>query len=169
MPDTSRHLYALALGSNRPLSARLTPTRLVREATAHIAELGQVVGLSPLIHTPPLGPSQRVFANAALLLDSALPPDVLLARLQAIETALGRRRHRRWGARRIDIDIILWSGGRWRSRGLQIPHAAFRLRDFVLRPLLAVAPGWRDPVTGRSVRQLHACLHKALKTAARGG
>ncbi|WP_376786411.1 2-amino-4-hydroxy-6-hydroxymethyldihydropteridine diphosphokinase, partial [Sphingobium yanoikuyae] len=69
----------------------------------------------------------------ALLVASALPPPVLLAALQGIETGLGRRRFQRWGARRLDIDIILWSGGRWCSRDLIIPHPAFAQRDFVLR------------------------------------
>jgi 2-amino-4-hydroxy-6-hydroxymethyldihydropteridine diphosphokinase len=58
----------------------------------------------------------------------------------------------------IDLDIILWSGGAWGEKGLTVPHAAFRERDFVLRPLLAIVPAWRDPVSGLSVRQLAARL-----------
>ncbi len=45
MPDTSRHLYALSIGSNRPLSARLTPPRLLAEAVRRIGALGDVVAL----------------------------------------------------------------------------------------------------------------------------
>ncbi|MGA1852928.1 2-amino-4-hydroxy-6-hydroxymethyldihydropteridine diphosphokinase [Sphingobium yanoikuyae] len=161
MPDTSHHLYALSIGSNRPLSARLTPPRLLAEAVRRIGALGDVVALSPTIETPPLGPSRRRFANAALLVASALPPPVLLAALQGIEAGLGRRRFQRWGARRLDIDIILWSGGHWRSRDLLIPHPAFAQRDFVLRPLGAIAPDWKCPPSGHSVRHLHALLRKA--------
>jgi len=163
MPKTSLlHLYALALGSNRPLSAERTPTRLLQEATTGIAKLGAILATAPIIATAPLGPSLRRFANGALLLESHLAPDDMLSALKQIEDRLGRRRHRRWGARSIDIDIILWSGGRWNSRTLQIPHPAFRNRDFVLSPLLAVAPGWRDPVSGLSVRHLRARLQKAM-------
>ncbi|QGP78258.1 2-amino-4-hydroxy-6-hydroxymethyldihydropteridine diphosphokinase [Sphingobium sp. CAP-1] len=154
------YLYALALGSNRPLSARRTPARLLAEAAALIGGQAGVLAVSPTILTPPLGPSARRFANGALLVESALRPPAMLAFLQAIETRLGRRRHRRWGARSIDIDIILWSGGLWRSRTLTIPHAACRDRDFVLTPLLAVARDWRDPLTGLAVRHLHARLQK---------
>ncbi|WHO40845.1 2-amino-4-hydroxy-6-hydroxymethyldihydropteridine diphosphokinase [Sphingobium sp. AP49] len=161
MPDTSRHLYALSIGSNRPLSARLTPPRLLAEAVRQIGALGTVRALSPTIETPPIGPSRRRFANAALLVDSALPPPAMLAALQGIETGLGRRRFQRWGARRLDIDIILWSGGRWRSRDLSIPHPAFAQRDFVLRPLLAIAGDWKCPRSGHSIRHLHALLRKA--------
>ena len=53
----------------------------------------------------------------------------------------------------LDLDIILWSGGMWGSAPT-LPHPAFRGRAFVLAPLAEVAPAWRDPVTGLSVRQL---------------
>uniref|UniRef100_UPI0015771B8A 2-amino-4-hydroxy-6- hydroxymethyldihydropteridine diphosphokinase n=1 Tax=Sphingomonas bacterium TaxID=1895847 RepID=UPI0015771B8A len=72
--------------------------------------------------------------------------------------AFGRRRGRRWGARVLDLDIVLWSGGSWRSPGLTIPHPAFRDRRFVLDPMVALAPRWRDPVTGLTIRQLAAQL-----------
>ena len=116
----------------------------------------EVVATSPIIETPPLGPSIRRFANAAAIVRSDLPPPALLMRLKAIERALGRRRGRRWGARPIDLDIVLWSGGRWHDRALTVPHIAYRSRRFVLAPLAAIAPGWRDPVTGRTVRQLRS-------------
>jgi 2-amino-4-hydroxy-6-hydroxymethyldihydropteridine diphosphokinase len=128
---------------------------------ARIAELGTIHATAPIIATAPLGPSLRRFANGALLLESRLAPDEMLSALKQIEDRLGRRRHRRWGARSIDIDIILWSGGRWNSRTLHIPHPAFRNRDFVLSPLLAIAPRWREPISGLSVRQLRARLQKA--------
>lgn len=159
----SPQLYALALGSNRPLSARLTPTRLLHAATTLIGKQARVLAASPILSTPPLGPSARRFANGALLVESTLPPPAMLAFLQSIENELGRRRYRRWGARSVDIDIILWSGGRWASRTLTIPHAAWRVRSFVLTPLLAVAPNCRDPRTGLSVRHLHARLQKAAR------
>lgn len=151
--------YALALGSNRPRSARLTPARLLAEATARIGEATRILACAPVVTTPPLGPSLRHYANGALTIESPLAPPAMLALLQRIEAQLGRRRQRRWGARTIDIDIILWSGGRWTSRTLTIPHVAWRTRGFVLDPVRQVAARWRDPVTGRTVRQLHA-LHK---------
>ncbi len=126
-----------------------------------IAEQAQVLRRSPTLSTPPLGPSARRFANGAILVESALSPPAMLAFLKGIENRLGRRRYRRWGARSVDIDIILWSGGMWRSRTLTIPHAAYRTRSFVLTPLLAVAPGWRDPHLAITVRHLHARLQKA--------
>lgn len=148
--------YAIALGSNR----RGRHGGPVAEVRAAIAALEGVVAVSPIIASAPLGPSIRRFANAAVLLESALEPPELLARLKAIERAFGRRRGARWGARVIDLDIVLWSGGSWGTAALTVPHIAFRDRGFVLDPLRTIAPDWRDPVTGLSIRQLHARLHK---------
>lgn len=155
------HLYALALGSNRAQSAARPPRRLLAEAAVLIGRLGKVEAVAPVITTAPIGPSLRHFANGALLVESALSPEAMLTALQSIERRLGRRRHRRWGARRMDIDIILWSGGRWNSRSLHIPHPLFRARAFVLTPLRAIAAAWRDPVSGLTVRQLDARSRKA--------
>lgn len=142
--------YAIALGAN-VRGRHGAPERAV---TAALAAIGGVVAVSRVVRNAPVGPSRRRYANAVALIDSDAPPPVLLARLKRIERGFGRRRGRHWGARVIDLDIILWSGGAWATRGLTVPHVAFRERRFVLHPLMQVAPGWRDPVSGRSVRQL---------------
>lgn len=115
-----------------------------------------MVAQSRVIETAPLGPSRRRFANAAILVESGETPPELLARLKGIERDFGRRNARRWDARVIDLDLILWSGGAWSSPGLTIPHPQFRLRSFVLGPLVRLVPDWRDPLTGRTIRQLAA-------------
>nr|WP_246359432.1 2-amino-4-hydroxy-6-hydroxymethyldihydropteridine diphosphokinase [Sphingomonas yantingensis] len=145
----------IALGSNRP-SRHGGPAATL--AAAFAALPGQVAARSPVLPSAPIGPSLRRYANAAALLDSELSPPAMLAALKAIERDFGRRRGRRWGARTLDLDIILWGGGRWRTRPLTIPHAAFRTRDFVLTPAVAIAPDWRDPVTGLTLRQLRTRL-----------
>lgn len=146
--------YAIAIGSNRR-GRHGSPTDEVRAA---VAMLERVIATSRIVATPPLGPARRRFANAAVLIDSPLPPPALLARLKAIEATFGRRPGLRWSDRVIDLDIVLWSGGAWEEPGLTVPHLAFRMRAFVLTPLAAIAPGWRDPVTRRTVRQLAARL-----------
>ena len=148
--------YAIAIGSNRP--GRHGPPEA--EVRAAIAALDGVIAASRTFATPPLGPSSRRYANAVAILESAESPPALLARLKAIERAFGRRTGRRWGARVIDLDIILWSGGvhvgTGLTTGLTIPHPAFRSRRFVLDPLETLVPRWRDPVTGLTIRQLAA-------------
>lgn len=143
-------LYAIAIGSNRR-TRHGSPAATLEAA---IRTLGGVVRRSPILTTAPIGPSSRIFANAVVLIESGEAPPALLLRLKAIERDFGRRRGQRWSARPIDLDIILWSGGVWADATLTIPHRLYRERDFVLRPLLTVAPHWRDPVTGRSVAQL---------------
>ena len=93
------------------------------------------------------------------MIETQLGPEALLTLLKRIERAFGRRPGgQRWRARVLDLDLILWSGGPYASAALTIPHPLFRTRAFVLAPALAVAPDWRDPLTGASVRQLHARL-----------
>jgi 2-amino-4-hydroxy-6-hydroxymethyldihydropteridine diphosphokinase len=148
----SGSIYLVALGSNR--HGRHGAPRA--EVAAALALLGGRA--SPIMASAPLGPSTRTFANAAAMIVSDETPPALLARLKQIERGFGRRSGRRWGARVIDLDIVAWSGGRWRSATLAIPHPAFRTRAFVLAPLCAIAPRWRDPATGLTMRQLHARL-----------
>jgi 2-amino-4-hydroxy-6-hydroxymethyldihydropteridine diphosphokinase len=133
---------------------------VVAAATDLIDEtLGQVLASSPVIDSAPVGPSLRRFANAALVLESALQPLDLLAALQWLEAQLGRvRRGQRWRSRVIDLDLILWSGGVMAEPRLQVPHPLFRQRHFVLGPAAAIAPDWRDPLTGLTLAHLHARL-----------
>ncbi len=146
--------YAIALGSNRR-SRHGAPAATLRAA---LTAIGGMQAVSAMRNTPALGPAGRSFANAVAIIDSDLAPDALLARLKTIERDFGRRPGRRWGPRVLDLDLILWSGGAWNGPGPTIPHPAFRSRDFVLRPLAEIAPRWRDPVTGATVRQLLARL-----------
>ncbi|MFD1786718.1 2-amino-4-hydroxy-6-hydroxymethyldihydropteridine diphosphokinase [Sphingomonas floccifaciens] len=144
--------YAIAVGSNRA-GRHGRPEAEVRAALALLG--GRA---APVMQSAPVGPSLRRYANTVVLVESALSPGEMLAWLKGIERAFGRRQGRRWGARVIDLDIVLWSGGVWADRRLTVPHLRFRERDFVLRPLATLAPGWRDPVSGLTVRQLLARL-----------
>lgn len=148
--------YALALGSNRPHGRHGAPAAVLRAAIARLTEIGTVEAVSRIRDTPPLGPSARRYANAAILLSTHLQPQDLLAAVKQLERDFGRRRSIRWGARVLDVDLILWSAGSWSRRGLALPHPAFRARRFVLDPLRDIAPLWRDPATGLTIRQLHA-------------
>lgn len=150
--------YAIALGSNRRHGRHGAPAGVVRAALAALAEVGTIEARSAIRSTPALGPAGRGFANAAALLSTDLTPDDLLDALKAIERRFGRRGGRRWGPRVIDLDILLWSEGPWGGPGPIVPHAEFHRRAFVLDPLAEIAPDWRDPLSGLTVRQLRARL-----------
>lgn len=154
-------LYAIGLGSNRR-HARYGDPRQVLLAALNALEGEDIepVDASPIIASEPIGPSRRRYANAVALVASPLSPPEMLERLQAVEAEFGRRSGQRWGARTLDLDILLWSGGAWSDRELTIPHRALAERAFVLGPLRTIAPEWRHPLTSRSVRQLAVRLIK---------
>ena len=136
------------------------PRQVVMAALAAIAVEGIVLeAISPVVSSRPIGPSRRSYANAAAAVGCDLAPGELLGVLQRLERAFGRRhRGRRWGARPLDLDIVLWNAGPWVSPDLTIPHAQFRGRAFVLGPAAAIAGAWRDPLTGLTLRHLRARL-----------
>jgi len=169
LKKAKNHIYAIAIGSNQPRSRALTPRRLVERAMERLSRKPfHALAASRILDTPPLGPSRRRYANATMLIETELAPDRLLERLKRMELKAGRRRSMRWAARPLDLDIVLWNGGFWADEGLIIPHPAFRERDFVLAPLAQIAPGWRDPLSGRTISQLRARLKKARKTGKAG-
>ncbi|WP_437343739.1 2-amino-4-hydroxy-6-hydroxymethyldihydropteridine diphosphokinase [Sphingopyxis terrae] len=155
-------LYAIGLGSNRRHVRFGDPRRVLLAALAALeSDDIEPVDASPIVASAPIGPSRRRYANAVALVASPLSPPEMLDRLKAIETAFGRRRGQRWGARTLDLDILLWSEGAWSDAALTVPHAAMTMRDFVLGPLRMIAPAWRHPLSGQSVRQLAARLSRA--------
>lgn len=117
---------------------------LVR-AARRVRELGEIVRLSAIYETNPVGGPQPKFLNAALRLSTHLPPESLLERLLEVEHGLGRVRRERWGPRVIDLDILWCRGVVVRTERLVVPHAELRERPFALVPLLDVAPEASDP------------------------
>ncbi|HEX5238289.1 MAG TPA: 2-amino-4-hydroxy-6-hydroxymethyldihydropteridine diphosphokinase [Sphingomicrobium sp.] len=148
----AKHLYAIGIGSNRPHGRHGRPPHVVEAAIARLdADFG-LFDASPIMLNRAVGPGGRDYANAVALIESDADPPEMLRRLKRIEREFGRRGARRWGARVLDLDILLWSGGTFRSRRLTIPHRELAKRSFVLEPLSAVAPGWR--VNGLAIRHL---------------
>jgi 2-amino-4-hydroxy-6-hydroxymethyldihydropteridine diphosphokinase len=142
VPDAT-HLYAIAIGSNRPHGRYGRPAGVVEAAIARLDRDFALFDASPIVLNAAHGGAGRDFANAVALVESDLEPPQMLSRLRAIEREFGRRPGKRWGPRVLDLDVLLWSGGAFRTRGLAVPHAQLASRSFVLQPLAAIAPGWR--------------------------
>ena len=137
------HLYAIAIGSNRPHGRYGRPQQVVEAAIARLDEEFGLFDASPIVLNPAIGGAGRDFANAVAMVESDLDPPDMLRAIKAIEREFGRRRGKHWAARVLDLDISLWSDGRFRSRALTIPHYGLEDRSFVLQPLAAIAPEWR--------------------------
>jgi 2-amino-4-hydroxy-6-hydroxymethyldihydropteridine diphosphokinase len=146
------HLYAIAIGSNRPHGRYGRPPQVVAAAVARLDEEFGLFDASPIVLNAAHGGAGRDFANAVAMVESGLEPAEVLRRLKRIEREFGRRRGKRWGPRVLDLDLVLWSGGKFGSRQLTIPHPQLTRRNFVLGPLAAIAPGWR--VKGLTIRHL---------------
>ena len=157
--------YLIALGSNLRHHRFGPPERVLTAALAELAQRGiKVTAAGPVVRSAPIGPSLRRYANSAVVVKFERSPEDLLLTLKEIERAFGRRAGgQRWTSRVLDLDIVLWSGGVWSSPSLTIPHPLFRERDFVLKPAAAIVPGWRDPVTSLTLRQLAARLTRPVR------
>ena len=138
----------IGLGSNLN-----DPASQLRQATDALADQADctVRACSRVYRSAAVGPGKQPdYLNAVLRLDTTLPPMELLKTLQAIEAAQGREREVRWGARTLDLDILLYGELTCVSSALTIPHPRMHERLFVLQPLLdlcnrkMVLPGGED-------------------------
>ncbi len=109
---------------------------------------------SPLYLTPPVGgpAGQPDYLNAVLELRTELEPAELLTFCQSLENAEGRERRLRWGPRTLDIDLLLYGMRLIGRANLEIPHPQLLERQFVLLPLLALAPELCHPASGLKLR-----------------
>ena len=136
----------IGLGSN--LGDRLANLRAARDAIARLPFVSTPLS-SSVYETPPVGPPQPDYLNAAVCVECTETPAALLAALLDIERAMGRERRERWGPRVIDLDILWWEGLALVTDALTIPHARLAERSFAIVPLLEVAPDATDPRTGK--------------------
>lgn len=140
----SYHAY-IGLGANLG-----QPTEQLIWAVRQLQNLqrSQLVAVSRLYRSKPaLGSpaNQPDYTNAVVLVNTTLTPHQLLSHLQALELQAGRVRNERWGARVLDLDILLYAQDEIRSRDLIIPHAELSNRAFVVLPLLDIFPALTLP------------------------
>jgi 2-amino-4-hydroxy-6-hydroxymethyldihydropteridine diphosphokinase len=129
------------------------PRRQLTEALKRLngAEELEVTRVSTFYRNPPLGPeNQPWYVNAVARVRTRLGPEELLRLLQQVETAMGRVRGERWGARRLDLDLLLYNGEVIFTPDLVVPHPEMHRRGFVLVPLAEIAPQAWHPVMGKS-------------------
>ena len=155
-----KHATYLALGSNLPANFASSVDLLHAAIAAIDATRVRVDAVSSFYRTRPLGPSQPEYINLVLKVNTVLGGRGLLHEMQGVEAAFGRARKVKWGPRTLDIDLLSIPAGRMGPDPL-LPHGEMHRRGFVLYPLHEIAPGWRHPVFGTSIRRLIAGLPPA--------
>jgi 2-amino-4-hydroxy-6-hydroxymethyldihydropteridine diphosphokinase len=95
----------------------------------------EVVAVSAVYETDPVGPEQPDYLNAVVAVDSTLGARVLLAVGQRLEAEAHRVRGERWGPRTLDVDVLFYGDARIDEPDLVVPHPRWHERDFVLAPL----------------------------------
>lgn len=151
MVNPDLHQAAIALGSNLGDSYAILESALIR--------LAQTPGLmlqaqSPIYRTVAVGPPQPDYLNACALFMTTLEPDQLLQLLLETEVQFGRVRREKWGARQLDLDLLLFDDLILRQPNLEIPHPRMTDRAFVLVPLNDIIPNWIEPISGKSIAAL---------------
>jgi 2-amino-4-hydroxy-6-hydroxymethyldihydropteridine diphosphokinase len=124
---------------------------------------------SPVYETAPVGgpAGQGPYLNCVVRLETVLAPRALLEATRRLEADAGRTRAEHWGARTLDVDVLLIDGEVIEDEVLVVPHPRLRERAFVLAPLEDLDPtrvpaGWRDALGGdaavaRLVRRVEPC------------
>jgi 2-amino-4-hydroxy-6-hydroxymethyldihydropteridine diphosphokinase len=132
----------------------------LRDALKRLESAGiRVVRRSSLYETEPQElREQPWFLNAVVEVETDLFPLQVLACIRNIERAMGRRRVTPKGPRNIDIDILFYGRSVIDTADLEVPHPRIAQRRFVLEPLSEIAPDFRNPVTGKTAREMLAGL-----------
>lgn len=117
--------------------------------------IGEIEQESAIYETAAWGKTdQPSFLNQVFFLKSILNPNQILTTCLAIESQMGRVRHEKWEARKIDIDILLYNDEVIDEEDLSIPHPHMKNRRFVLKPLADIAPNVVHPVYNKTIIEL---------------
>jgi len=152
----------IGLGSN------LGDSRAILDSAVHALSLLPATRLqviSSFYRSPPLGDyGQPDYLNAVASISTMLDPNVLLDSLLTIEREHGRvRGPQRWIARTLDLDLLVYDDFVMQTDELWLPHREMYKRDFVLVPLLEIAPGLTVPGYGKIESMVEKCPRRGLE------
>lgn len=154
----------IGLGANLP-SQYGDPKASLTAVLPRLAAAGiSITARSPWYESEPVPPSdQPWFINAVISGETSETANNLLLKLHKIEETWGRQRGVRNAARPLDLDLLAYGGdvslpGQPIHGVAVLPHPRMQQRGFVLKPLAAIAPQWRHPVSGRTAAELLAAL-----------
>ena len=148
----------LSLGSN------IKPRKeYLQKAINLIGEkIGDIKKQSSVYQTKSWGYDDEDYLNLVLEIETKFSPEKLLSETQKIEKLIGRNSKTKinskniaeYSARKIDIDILFYDNLILETPNLQIPHKLLHKRDFVLIPILEIAPNFVHPVFQKNIAEL---------------
>ena len=153
-------MILIGLGANLPNPFFGPPPDSLEAALGAMRAAGMgLLGRSRWYRSSPRPPSaQPPYVNGVAIVEYALGPRDLLARLHRIEEEFGRRRSAPNAPRSLDLDLLAHDRRVIEEDGLIVPHPRLAGRAFVLLPLREIAPDWRHPATGQVPSELIAAL-----------
>ena len=146
------HTAYIAFGSNMG-----DKKKYLDNAIQGLRDMKEIVveKVSEYLVTEPYGDvEQDEFLNGALRVRTLLSPEELLDRLHVLEQAADRKRIIHWGPRTLDLDILFYDNEIIDTVELHVPHIDMENRDFVLKPMVEIAPYLRHPVLNLTMEQL---------------
>jgi 2-amino-4-hydroxy-6-hydroxymethyldihydropteridine diphosphokinase len=154
-------MILIALGANLDHPEHGSPRHTLEAALGALEAQGiRILQRSRWYESAAWPPSdQPDYVNGAALIESDLAPEALLDLLHQVEASFGRKRGEPNAARTLDLDLLAYhQEQRDDPEGLVLPHPRLQDRAFVLLPLMEVAPGWRHPVSGKSIAEMARAL-----------
>lgn len=115
----------------------------------------RVLKCSSIYETTPYGEvDQPNFINAVIEIETDYNPHELLKYVKNMEKEIGRTpKVKKWGQREIDVDIIFYNDVIYTGDKMIIPHPECLKRDFVMAPLLEIAPNFVYPGLKKEIRE----------------
>jgi 2-amino-4-hydroxy-6-hydroxymethyldihydropteridine diphosphokinase len=149
--DLTLSKCAIALGSNLGDSLSILNSAIDKIETSPQIDL---IAVSSWYRTTPIGPPQPDYLNGCAIVWTSLTAKRFLNTLHAIEAEFGRVREEVWGARTLDLDLLLYGDEIIDNPDLQVPHPRMTERGFVLVPLAEIAPDAIEPKSRESILAL---------------
>lgn len=148
----SQHQVVLSIGSN--YGNRLENIESCLQLIHH--QVATVVKVSKVYESPSWGFESDPFYNIAVVVHTYDSADIILNKVLAIETQMGRVRNENSGyqSRSIDIDIIAFDNEIINTAQLKVPHPLMQERIFVLKPMLDLNLEWIHPILNQTVAEL---------------